>query len=142
MKNKIINIYSDGGSRGNPGKAASAFVVYLDGKVFHKESKFIGTQTNNVAEYSAVVMALTWLYKTELKDEILDINFYMDSELIVNQLSGKYKVKNKNLLKYFEVINKFTKQFKLKINFIHVKREKNKLADTLVNQTLDSLVSR
>ncbi len=133
-------IYCDGGSRGNPGPAASAFVV-LDSnnhQIF-QQGFFLGTTTNNQAEYQAVIFALQWIAKQipNPKSQI-SINFYLDSELVVRQLNGIYKIKDQNLkIKNLEIKN-LIKNCKLKIkNFVYVPREQNKSADLLVNQTLD-----
>lgn len=124
-------IYCDGGSRGNPGPAASAFVVTEDGKTIFKESKFLGVETNNVAEYTAVLMAVEWL----AKQSAVTIN--LDSQLIERQLNGYYKIKNKNLKKIFDQIKLKIKDNRLKINFVWNYRTKNTLADDLVNEELD-----
>lgn len=135
---EAIRIYCDGGSRGNPGKAASAFVVQKGKEVIFSDSKFLGKTTNNVAEYSAVVIALGWV--SENKNLAGGkINFILDSELVVKQIQGVYKVKNRNLKELYFKIRKMLSETKTKINFICVEREKNKLADYLVNEKLDNL---
>jgi ribonuclease HI len=135
---KIITICTDGGSRGNPGPSACAFVADLDGKEIHKESKFLGTQTNNVAEYSAFVLALSWISKESL---ILNfkypIVFKSDSELVVKQINGLYKIKNQTLKKLYEEVKKIIFENKLEVTFINIPREENTLSDELVNQELD-----
>lgn len=134
---KLI-VYCDGGSRGNPGKSASAFVVKKNGKVIKSESFFLGIATNNVAEYRAVILALAWILKTpSIKYQVSSITFFLDSELVVRQLTGVYKVKNKKLQELFVKIKHLEKQINSKIYFTSVKREKNVLADALVNQELD-----
>ncbi len=142
MKN-IIKVFCDGGSRGNPGKSASAFVIEEDGKLIYSEAKYLGVETNNFAEYSAVLSALYWLKanKQELKKEII---FILDSELVVKQINGDYKIKNKNLKIIFLKIKNilgglFRFQGNQKIIFKNVSREKNKRADFLVNQKLDNI---
>jgi ribonuclease HI len=135
---EAISIYCDGGSRGNPGKAASAFVVQKGKRVIFSDSKYLGKTTNNVAEYSAVAFALEWVLENKnLVGE--EINFILDSELAVKQILGVYKVKNKNLKELHTKIKKMLSEIKLKINFTRVEREKNKIADYLVNEKLDSL---
>lgn len=124
-------IYCDGGSRGNPGPAASAFVVVDDGKVKYKKSKYLGVETNNVAEYTAVLMAVEWL----AKQPAATIN--LDSQLIERQLNGYYKIKNENLKKIFDQIKLKIKDNRLRINFVWNYRTKNTLADDLVNEELD-----
>ncbi|OGM02592.1 hypothetical protein A2115_01075 [Candidatus Woesebacteria bacterium GWA1_41_8] len=136
MQSSSIEIFSDGGSRGNPGPAAAAFVVYdKNGVVLHKEKKYLGVQTNNFAEYTAVVMALTWLNIFSRK--FSSVVYYLDSELVVRQLTGVYKIKNKNLIGLFNMIKKLQKGIKIRIDFQHVPRTKNKVADRLVNEAID-----
>ena len=96
MEKAAIDVYTDGGSRGNPGPAACAFVVMNAGRIIASGSKFLGTVTNNVAEYNGVILALAWLMaNSELTNK--DIVFHLDSELVVKQLTGLYKVKEEHL---------------------------------------------
>src|SRR3989344_4328983 len=90
-------IYTEGGARGNPGFGAAAFVVLEDSKVIYKGSKFLGTVTNNEAEYTAVIIALEWLKKNLPKYFGREVRFFLDSQLVVQQLNGFYKVKSDNL---------------------------------------------
>jgi len=138
MSNKIQNpksklvIYTDGGAHGNPGPAAVGVVICSEkNEVIKKYSKFIGRATNNQAEYQAVIYALE--RAKQLKAERLD--FYLDSEFIVQQLSRKFKIRDKNLALLFVKIWNLSQDFK-SINFFYIPREKNKEADKLVNQTL------
>lgn len=133
-----MEIYSDGGSRGNPGPAACAFVVIDDGKVIFKNSKYLETATNNFAEYSGAIEALTWLSNSKYLNQDLPITFYMDSELVVKQINGEYKIKDETLKKLILIIRNLLSKIKTKIIFKSVPREKNKLADFLVNKQLDS----
>jgi ribonuclease HI len=128
-----MDIYCDGGARGNPGPAASAFVAMEKGKVIYSEGKYLGITTNNVAEYSAVILALTWLQKQNSKI----INFKLDSLLVTKQMDGSFKIKNENLHKLFLAAQKLQKNITVKINFSYIPRIKNSLADKLVNDTLD-----
>lgn len=130
-----VEIFSDGGARGNPGPAASAFVVMRDGKIIHKQSKYLGKTTNNVAEYGAVVIALEWLLKSEHDIDL--VNYYVDSELVCKQLNGEYKIKSPHLLKLVLKIKAMEKKFDGIIDYHFVRRDKNKLADYLVNKSLD-----
>ena len=125
----VINC--DGGSRGNPGPAASAFVAYRDGQEIFSQGKFLGVTTNNVAEYQAVILALEWLTENS------SANFILDSELVTRQLTGVYKIKNEILRELSIRAKKIEKEKNLKINYQHVLREKNKKADLLVNEALD-----
>lgn len=137
-EDKELKIYSDGGARGNPGPGASAFVVEKEGRVIHREGKYLGKTTNNLAEYSGALMGVGWLEKniSDFKN-IKKVNYFLDSELVVNQLSGKFKIKNENLRNLFYAIKEIEKRIPLKIFYHAIPREKNKLADLLVNKTLD-----
>jgi len=126
-------MYTDGGARGNPGPAAYGVVIYDEGgKKIGEYSKYIGETTNNQAEYQAVDFAMQ-----KAKDlGFSEVEIYSDSELIVNQLNQKYKVKNQELGVWFLRIWNLKQEFK-KVVFTHISREKNKEADKLVNQELD-----
>ncbi|MCH7640579.1 ribonuclease HI family protein [Patescibacteria group bacterium] len=137
MISKGLKIYSDGGARGNPGPSASAFVVIEEGKVIFKKSKYLGKNTNNFAEYTGVRMALDWLRKKYKKKGGERITLNVDSQLVVKQLSGEYKVKSKNLKPLILKIKELEKTVGARINYLSVPREKNKLADYLVNEVLD-----
>lgn len=131
----ILNIYTDGGARGNPGPAAIGAVFYNQAGERVKEiSEYLGKTTNNQAEYRAVLRSLQEAKKIGAKE----LSFYIDSELVVKQLNGEYKIKNKDLQPLFVQIYNLTLDFK-KIKFTHIRREKNKEADKLVNLALDSL---
>lgn len=137
MKEDGIIIHTDGGARGNPGPSACAFVAEVDGKIVQQESFFLGTSTNNHAEYQGLVLALQWLVNNSKDLQVESAIFYLDSELVVRQLNGTYKVKNKKLIELFIKVNNLIKIFNHKINFVHVPRTKNKIADFLVNEELD-----
>ena len=138
MKKKVIKIYCDGGARGNPGPAASAFAVIENSKVIYKESKYIGETTNNVAEYQSVLLAVSWISKSSVYSSYDEINIFLDSQLVEKQLNGKYKVKNQGLRKYFDETKKLLQGISATITFESLPREKNKLADLLVNEELDN----
>lgn len=127
-------IHCDGASRGNPGRAAAAFVVIDGGKVIYKSGKLLGVATNNVAEYSAVIEALLWVTNNSTDQTLV---FILDSQLIVNQLNGVYKIKDKNLQKLALSAKKLEKDIAQKIVYRNVPRAENHAADTLVNQILD-----
>jgi len=131
-----IEIYCDGGARGNPGPAASAFVITVDGKLIYSSSKYLGETTNNVAEYSAVNLAYEWLMKNKDLVGNKDLLFILDSELVVKQLIGKYKVKKDHLKALCDKVKIYQNDF-LSVRYVHVLRNKNKLADRLVNEALD-----
>jgi len=129
----IIN--TDGGSRQNPGPAAIGLVIRNEqGKILKKVSKYLGKKTNNQAEYSAVIEAL--LIAKNLKAH--EINFYLDSQLVVEQLNKRFKVKDKELASLFVKAWNLSLNFK-KVNYYFIPREKNKEADKLVNQCLDKI---
>jgi ribonuclease HI len=135
---KDVTIFTDGGSRGNPGMAACAFVVEHNDRVIGKGTKFLDTTTNNIAEYSGVIIALEWVKKNYSKLGIRDINFILDSELVVRQLNKQYKVKNNDLKILHNNILQTISELPLGFVFESVTRDKNKLADKLVNETLDN----
>lgn len=135
---KII-IYTDGGSRGNPGPAAVGVVIKNDGGVtFKSYGEAIGETTNNEAEYRAVIFALEKIKALLGKKRIRDIyiDMYMDSELIARQLNGEYRLEEERLWPLFIKVWNLKIDFG-KITFQHIPREKNKEADRLVNEALD-----
>lgn len=137
MTKKTLKVYCDGGARGNPGPAASAFIVISpDGKILVKKGMFIGETTNNVAEYSAVISALEWLLDSRYSGETV---FFLDSQLVVNQMTEKFKIKNKKLLDLVFKIKSLEKKFKGKIFYKNIPREQNKITDLLVNKTLNTV---
>ena len=125
-------IYADGGSRGNPGEAAYGIVVQRGGRTM-RMGRALGVATNNEAEYQALLAGLDWA----LKEGITDLTVFTDSELVVQQVSGKYKVKHPNLKPLFlQALERKKKVKKFKI--YHIKREHNTEADSLVNEVLDA----
>lgn len=136
MLDNTISIHTDGGSRGNPGPAACGFVVEEGESVLHKGSKYLGRATNNHAEYFGVIAALTWL-KDERSLLKRNIVFYLDSELIVRQINGIYKVKDVNLQKLNKEVKNIIEETGVSVIFKNVPREHNKIADALVNECLD-----
>ena len=135
MKKKWT-VYCDGGARGNPGPAAAAFVVEEGGRAIHKEAKFLGEATNNVAEYKGVILALKWI--SQRKKEMPEkIQFVLDSELVTKQLSGKYKIKNENLRNLYFSAKELENKIPSKVFYLNVERERNRLSDFLVNKKLD-----
>ena len=132
---KKVVINADGGSRGNPGPSASGFVIQDETgeQVLETGGKFLGITTNNQAEYRAVLFALERAKELEVEE----IEFRLDSLLVVNQMKGIYKVKNKDLAVVYEQIKKLITDFK-KVEFVHVLREFNKLADAEANRLMDA----
>jgi ribonuclease HI len=130
-----LMINTDGGSRGNPGPAAIGVVIKDEkGKVLKKEKRCIGKTTNNQAEYQAVVHALE--HAKELGGT--ELEFFLDSELVVKQLKGEYKVKDAGIALQFLKIHNLAINFK-KITYKHIRREFNSEADALVNEALDGI---
>lgn len=133
MKYSKLIIYSDGGARGNPGPAGIGAVIYDEEKnIVHEISEYLGETTNNQAEYRAVIAAIEKLKEFEVEE----LNFFLDSELVVKQLNGQYKVKNAGLAPLFVKIHNARQSFK-KVTFSHVRREYNKEADALANRAMD-----
>ena len=135
---KII-IYTDGGSRGNPGEAAIGIVIKNEGgDVIKTYGEVLGIATNNMAEYTAIVVALQKVKQLLGKERTkkTEIEFRMDSELAMKQLNGEYKIENEDLQPLFLKIWNLKFDFG-KMSFKHIPREKNKEADTLVNEALD-----
>ena len=136
----ILNIFTDGGARGNPGP--SAIGVYIEDANNKKISGFgkaIGIATNNVAEYKAVIEALTWIIENK-KDlgEDAKINFFLDSRLVCSQIIGIFKVKNPDLRNLLFDVREREAQINFPIYYKHIPREQNAKADYLVNAALDT----
>jgi ribonuclease HI len=132
-----VRLYTDGGSRGNPGPAASGAVVKAfengqEGEVLGEVMKYLGHTTNNQAEYTAIIIGLE--KARELGAKTVDVR--MDSELAMKQLNGEYKVKDQELAQLFLQVKNLLHEFD-QVTFSHVYREKNKEADALVNKCLD-----
>ena len=136
---KVINLkkaimYTDGGARGNPGIAGIGIVIEdKHGNVIREISQYIGEQTNNVAEYKALSRGL----EVALDLGIKEIICYLDSELVVKQIKGEYKVKNERMIPMYNMVMPLIKKFD-NFEIIHVKRESNKKADKLVNKAIDN----
>jgi ribonuclease HI len=130
-----MQINCDGGSRGNPGPAAFGFVIKKDGTTIKEGYGYIGIATNNFAEYTALIEALKWLSKNTPSESL---EFNLDSQLVVSQLTGIYKVKNADIKKLVLVVKELESKFKT-ISYKHIPREQNKEADALVNIALDCL---
>lgn len=127
-------IHSDGGSRGNPGPSSAGFVIMDNyGHVIHEGGMYLGITTNNQAEYHGVRLGL----EKALEIGIRNIDFRIDSQLVVNQLNGIYTIKNRELWPINERIRELVGQFD-KVTFTHVKREFNQLADGVVNKILNA----
>lgn len=125
-------IYTDGGARGNPGPAGIGVVIIEKGHIRYRHGEYIGSATNNVAEYRALIHALTRAADMGARR----LHIHMDSELIVRQMKGEYKVKDRTLANLFLTVWNARQKFE-HITFSHIRREKNKIADSLVNEALD-----
>ncbi len=127
-------LYADGGSRGNPGHAASgAVLVAIDGTVIREIGRYLGIATNNVAEWNALLDGLAGA--RELAIDSLAVR--LDSELVVKQLTGEYRVKHPDLQPLYQRAKQLLRQFS-HVDLRHVRRADNKLADALVNRVLDA----
>ncbi len=137
MINNQITVFCDGGARGNPGPAASAFVVFNNqNETIYAQGFYLGVATNNQAEYQAVIEALSWVVKNKTTSQL---KFNLDSQLVVNQLKGLYKINDANLKIKNSLIKKIILENSLSnINWNYVPRSQNYAADLLVNQTLDT----
>jgi ribonuclease HI len=129
-----IKLYGDGGSRGNPGPSASGYVLMdMQDTILETNGEYLNITTNNQAEYHSLRLGLE--RARQLGAEIVHV--YMDSMLVINQMKGIYKVKNKELQTVYTIVKGLTRDFKY-VDFTHVPRELNKLADGEVNRILDS----
>ena len=127
-------LFTDGGARGNPGPAAYAFVLEAeDGDLIASEGVSIGTATNNVAEYSGLVEGLRRARELGLKH----VEVVSDSELMVKQMRGEYRVKNEGLRPLYDEAQRLAREIG-DVEYRHVRRAENELADRLVNEALDS----
>ena len=130
-------LFTDGGSRGNPGPAAYAFVLEAeDGTVLDARGEAIGVATNNVAEYSALVSGL----ERAVEVGVDELEVVSDSELMVKQMRGEYKVKNRALQDLFLDASRLARKIQ-RVKYTAVRREHNELADSLVNEALDRAAS-
>ncbi len=135
---KIV-IYTDGGSKGNPGPAGAGVVIAdVKERVIKKYANFIGVRTNNEAEYEAVILGLQKIKALLGKKKIKNtkIEFRMDSQLVVRQLNGQYKIEEERLFPLFIKIWNLKMDFG-PVSFAEIPREKNKEADKLVNEAID-----
>ena len=134
---KQVLIFSDGGSRGNPGPAASAFLILSENcDLLVRNARYLGLRTNNQAEYEALISALEAASKIGAKEVIC----HLDSELVAKQLAGIYTVKNSELKKLWRKVQEIARSFK-KISYINVPRTHLNIqaVDALVNETLDNV---
>ena len=131
----MVQIFTDGAARGNPGPAGIGIIIRNDEKVLLEVADYIGTATNNVAEYTALIRGL---------EEALDMDIdraevFADSELMVKQIKGEYRVKNEGLLPLYQQLMPLIKKFK-HFSIAYIPREKNKRADKLANKGIDNAI--
>jgi ribonuclease HI len=129
-----VRLFTDGGARGNPGPAAYGYVLEAeDGTVLASHGEHIGSATNNVAEYSGLVAGL----RKALELHLPEVEVVSDSELMVKQMRGEYRVKNEALRALFAEAGRLARQLG-NVEYRHVKRAHNEEADRLVNEALDA----
>ncbi len=135
-----ITIYTDGASRGNPGSSASGFIVYLNGRQAAKEAAFNGKATNNFAEYNAVILAMKWCMENIKPHRESALALYSDSELVVRQLSGQYKIKAKKMQELNAEARALSKNF-ASVSFSNLPRSERHIVavDRHLNSLLDSI---
>ena len=129
----VYKIWTDGGSRGNPGPSgAGGIIKNSNGILVAQVSEFLGVGTNNYAEYKALFLTL----KKAISMNIKDVEVYMDSKLVVEQMNKRWKVKNENIIPLYNEINEIIVYFN-SIKFIHIRRSFNSEADRLANKAMD-----
>lgn len=132
-----LKIFTDGGARGNPGPAAAGWAIYKGNELVTSGSKYLGVTTNNVAEYQALILALGKISKYALED-VDEVGVYMDSELAVKQIKGNYKINKPHLLVLYQKVKAELIRLGKTVHVEHVSRDKNILADSMVNECLDA----
>ena len=135
MNNSVhYTLMFDGGSRGNPGVCGSGYVILLENKVMYSGCKKVSLKnTNNYAEYMAIILGM----ELALENNIENLHIKGDSLLVINQLTGKWKVKSENMKEVYGMAKTLLEKFNI-VTLNHVKREHNKLADALANKAMDS----
>jgi ribonuclease HI len=130
-----VKLYGDGGSRGNPGPSASGYVIMdMTDKILETNGEYLNVTTNNQAEYHSLKIGLERSKQLGVKV----VHVYMDSLLVINQLKGLYKVKNRELMQAYLHVKSLASSF-VQVDYTHVPRELNRLADAEVNRILDSI---
>jgi len=130
----MYRIFSDGGSRGNPGPSAYAIVVTEDGKTVHEHAEFLGVHTNNYAEYRGLIASLTWAVQHGAQKA----EFIMDSQLVIRQMNGEYRVKSEDMKELFQDAKTLASQIP-DVKFTNVRRSELLIprADALLNEEMD-----
>lgn len=136
-----VVIHTDGGSRGNPGPAGIGVVATQNSKVIFEKAAFIGTATNNEAEYQGVLEALKWLVQHQSQESFAEVAFVLDSKLVVEQLNRNWKIKEPRMRLLAEDCWKLIAELSGSVRFKHVPRAENAEADALVNQALDAALA-
>ncbi len=131
-------IHTDGGSRGNPGPAAVGVVGFIEEIVVLEEGKYLGQQTNNEAEYQAVLLALEYVPELVKAHKVASITWKLDSMLVVQQLSKNWKIKEPRLAIFAQQIWTKLAQLSVSSTFTYVPRAQNAMADAVVNRVLDA----
>ncbi len=130
----MLSVYSDGGSRGNPGKSAYAIVVVDSGEIIHEHAEFLGVHTNNYAEYRGLIAGISKV----LDLKATDVEFVMDSQLVIRQMNGEYKVKNPDMKALYDDAKTLSSMIP-NVRFRNVRRSEEFIprADFLLNQEMD-----
>lgn len=137
-----VQIFTDGGSRGNPGPAGIGVqVIDSHQKVVFTAAEYIGRATNNEAEYKAFLKSLEWLQEYIKTETVERVEWFLDSKLVVEQIQKNWKIKDARMRKFAQQSWKILEEIKVDYTMTHVRREKNKAADALVNQALDAAVA-
>lgn len=133
-----LKVFTDGGSRGNPGIAGIGLHV-IDGEdqTVYDFCSFLGTSTNNVAEYEGLLRAIRWLNEFKKDNQVEQVEFYLDSQLVVEQVKKNWKINQDHLKDLANSVWDELKKLNLPYSISHVRREKNKIADMLANQAMD-----
>lgn len=134
---KLLEIFTDGASRGNPGLAGIGFVIKLAGKTLMSHGYQIQATTNNVAEYLALLAALHLVKQEFLDLDWTTVTIKADSELLIKQMLGLYKVKNERLAKIHRLIKQVIREINKPHEFVHIRREFNSEADRMANNAID-----
>ncbi len=137
---KHFTVYTDGAARGNPGPSASGFTVFGKGeKIIVQKSFYNGIKTNNFAEYNAVIKALEWCEANIKDSEHIELDFVSDSELVVRQLNGRYKIRSEDMRRLNETVRELSKWFK-SVKFHNERRSNHGIStvDAELNALLDS----
>ncbi|MEO8581577.1 MAG: ribonuclease HI family protein [Patescibacteria group bacterium] len=136
-----LTVFTDGGARGNPGPAAIGVVVQQDHKTIHEHNNYLGEQTNNVAEYEALLYSIGWCQRFCETQLVESIEFLLDSKLVVEQVQGHWKVKEPHLQVLVAKARTLLSSLPCSYSFRYIPRAQNAAADKLVNESLDEAVN-